>query len=152
MAEQYCFLGWLHHILWSFILPTLKQQGTAEVHCFCTLLKPCSALPEAVPLPRKKQRQSLGPCTGTCSVQHCIYAISIILEWREKQNVQLRLCCLIFFILFYGSLFFFLKKKREFMIWKRCQMEGSGVCSPQCSHGSASCRTPCHTLQCCLAG
>lgn len=122
MAEQYCFLGWLHHILWPFILPTFKQRGAAEVHCSCLLLKPWSASPEAVPLPRGKQNQSLSPRAGMCSMQHCINAISIILEWREKQNVQLKLCWLFFFFL------------REFTARERCQIEGSGKCSPRFKH------------------
>lgn len=52
----------------------------------------------------------------------------------------------IFCFIFWEVFFFFL---REFMIWERCQTEGSGTCSPRCSHGSASVGP---TLQYCLAG
>lgn len=116
MAEQYCFLGWLHHILWPFILPTVKQQGIVEVHCSSSLFKLWSASPEAVPLNNGKQNRSLSLSAGTCSMQHCINAIPIILEWREKQNVQLKLCLVQFLT--------------EFTTWERCQIEGFGQQSP----------------------
>lgn len=116
MAEQYCFLGWLHHILWPFILPTLKQRGTVEVHCSCLLFKPRSASPEAVPLNNGKRNRSLGFSRGTCSMQHCINAITIISEWRERQNVQLKLCLVQFLT--------------EFTAQERCQIEVSGKHSP----------------------
>lgn len=122
MVEQYCFLGWLHHILGPFILPTLKQQGTVEVHCSCSLFKSWSASPEAVPHNNGKQNRSLGLSAGTCSMQHCINAIAIILEWREKQNVQLKLCLVRFL--------------REFTTWERCQTEGSGKHSPLFNHSA----------------
>lgn len=116
MVEQYCFLGWLHHILGPFILPTLKQQGTVEVHCSCSLFKSWSASAEAVPHNNGKQNRSLGLSAGTCSMQHCINAIAIILEWREKQNVQLKPCLVQFL--------------REFTTRERCQTEGSGKHNP----------------------
>lgn len=116
MAEQYCFLGWLHHILWPFILPTVKQQGIVEVHCSSSLFKLWSASPEAVPPNKGKQNRSLSLSAGPCSMQHCINAIAIILEWREKQNVQLKLCLVQFLT--------------EFTTWERCQIEGFGKQSP----------------------
>lgn len=112
MAEQYCFLGWLHRILRPFILPTLKQWGTVKVRCSCSLFKPWSASLEAVPLNNGKQNRSLGLSAGTFSMQHCINAVAIIPEWREKQNVQLKLC-LVHFL-------------RELTTREKCQIEGSG--------------------------